>query len=119
MIFIEFMARLFTFDIGWLLEFVFSNLFWLFAFALLVHILFNGKHMLLGIVLIAFDIWLWDVWGSISGLSFFGATTLVIYYISKIAVLKLAETIPQLRDKFVVISTLQGLGALVIANIMA
>ena len=118
MIFIEFIARLFTLDIGWLLEFAFSNLFWLFAFALLIHILFNGKHMLLGIALIAFDIWLWDVWGTISGLSFFGATTLAIYYLSKIAVLKLAETIPSLRDKFVVISSLQGIGALVIANLI-
>jgi len=118
MIFIEFIARLLTFDIAWFVDFVFANLFWLFAFAVLIHILFSGKHMLLGIALIALDIWLWDVWGSISGLSFFGATTLVIYYVSKIAVLKLAETIPQLRDKFVIISSLQGIGALLIANLL-
>ena len=116
--FIEFVSNLLSFNLGWFISLVLNNLFWVFAYALLVHIIFNGEKMVAAFVLFALDVWLWDVFGLLSGVSIFGAQTLVIYYITKIGVLAIAEKSETLKSKFVVVSSIQGVCAILISNVI-
>ncbi|MCR4336173.1 MAG: hypothetical protein NUV57_06615 [archaeon] len=116
MLFIEFFLHLLTFDFGWIVQLVLNNLLWVFGLSALAYLIFGEKKFFAGFILLVFDIWLFDVFGVISGVSIFSATTLSLYYITKIAVLAFAENSTALKDKFVVISTLQGIIAIFVAQ---
>jgi len=70
----------------------------------------------IGFLLLVFDIWLFDIFAVVSWVSIFSATTLSLYYITKIAVLAFSENSSFLKDKFVVISTIQGVTAMFVAQ---
>ncbi|HLC93191.1 MAG TPA: hypothetical protein VJH23_05805 [archaeon] len=115
--FFTFISEVLSFNVGWLLNFGLSNLFWVFALSALVHILFSGKKFIQGMIFMTFALWLWGDFGSLSGIGFFGAQILLIYYISKIAFLTMAENSQRLRPHLVVISTITGIVSLLAANI--
>ena len=115
--FFEFVGNLLSLNFGWVVNFLLSNLFWLFAHSLLVHILFGGKMFFRALIFLTFALWLWNDFGELSGVGFVGAQIISVYYISKIAILTFVENTPSLKNHLLVISTVTGLVSLVLANI--
>ena len=115
--FFTFISEVANLNVGWLISFAISNLFWVFTLSALVHILFGGKKFIEGMVFMTFALWLWGDFGALSGIGFFGAQILLIYYISKISFLTMAENSEKLRPHIVVISTITGIASLLAANI--
>ena len=99
--FFTFFSELFQANTGWLADFLLGNIFWLFGFLVLIYFLFDGKKLAAGILLISFDVWLWQDFGVISGIGIFGANVLAFYYLSKIAI----------------VSSITGVAAVLIANL--
>lgn len=118
MAFIEFFANLFTLNFGWIIGFILSNLFWLFSLVAASYIIFGEKQFLIGLVIFVPALWLWGSWESVSGVALFGAKTLSLYYISKIAMLTFVENSQFLKDKFVIVSSLQGVTAIFVAQLI-
>ncbi len=54
---IEFLYRLFTADLAWIIDFILSQLFWVFLFAAVVAILYDKGKQLWGFFLFVFFIW--------------------------------------------------------------
>ena len=115
--FFSFFAKLAVLDIGWFFGFVLDNLFWVFVFAAIVYILFEGQKFFLAFVVFVFAMWLWSDFEAITGVGLFGAKILAIYYTSKIALLTVVENNSILRKHFVVISSITGVAAIIVANI--
>src|SRR3989344_366835 len=101
--FFVFFSNLLNLNFGWIIEFVLGNLFWVFAFAIIVHILFNGQKFFAAFIVFVFAMWLWDDFGALTGVGFIGAKVIAIYYVSKIALLTVVENNRVLKDHFVVI----------------
>ncbi len=116
-VFFTFVSEALNFNIGWMINFAISNLFWLFALSALVHILFEGKKFFEGMIFMTFALWLWGDFGALSGIGFFGAQTLLVYYISKISFLTMVENSKNLKPYLVVISTVTGIVSLLAVNI--
>ncbi|MCH7902415.1 hypothetical protein IIC68_01540 [archaeon] len=118
MAFVEFFGNLFALNFGWILGFILDNLFWLFALSAVTYIIFGEKKFWIGLVVFIPALWLWGAWESISGVALFGAKTLSLYYVSKIAVLAFAESSQFLKDKFVIVSSIQGVIAIFVAQLI-
>lgn len=111
------MNEILNFNIGWLVNFLLSNLFWVFALVMLSYIFFGRAKFFEGIVFLTFALWLWDDFGSLSGIGFASSGVLLIYYISKISILAVVENSKELKKHLLVISTATGVVALVISNV--
>lgn len=116
--FFTFIGEVLGLNISWLINFFLSNLFWLFAMSMLVHIFFGFKNYAKGMVFLTFALWLWGDFEALSGIGFMGAQVLLIYYLSKISLLAIVESSPGLKKHMLVISTITGLVALVAANVL-
>jgi len=115
--FFSFFSKLLALDFAWILEFIISNLLWLFIFAVVVFVLFDGKNFFAAFVFLIFAIWLWGDFGALTGVGFIGAKVIAIYYISKIAILTIVESNKTLKKHLIVISTVTGLTSMVLANV--
>ncbi|MCR4368863.1 MAG: hypothetical protein NUV67_03075 [archaeon] len=115
---VEFFAQIASFNFGWIIAFVQEHLFWLFAFALVTHVIFGEKNFVRNFLVFVVAMWLWDAWGYLSGVALFGAKTLTIYYITKIGLLAFVENSERWKDRFVVISSIQGVAAIFIAQLI-
>ena len=109
------------FNIGWILGFALDNLFFVFAFSCFVYFVFETKkfgHFLIVLIVMIFTLWIWETWGSLSGVVLFGAKTLGIYYLTKVAVLSLVTVSEKWKDKYVLISSMQGVVAIFVAQLI-
>lgn len=120
---IETFVALADFNFGWLLAFFLDNLFFVFGFSCFVYFVFETEkkkfsYFLIILVVMILTLWFWETWGSLSGVVLFGAKTLGIYYLTKVAVLTLVATSKTLQDKYVLISSLQGVVAIFVAQLI-
>ncbi|MEK6957611.1 MAG: hypothetical protein AABW99_01355 [archaeon] len=109
MVFVEAVQALFSLDLGFFIDIVMNNLLWVFLLYALVHYFFDGKHILHYFLLLSLMMWAWADLEKITGLAWTAASFLLIYYITKLAVIAWAENSPGLKNKIVVISELQFL----------
>jgi len=116
--FFLFVNKLFAFDFAWMLNFLLHNLFWVFALAILCHVLF-GKKALQGFFVMTPALWLWGDFEALSGIGFYGAKVLVLYYVSKIGILTIVENTPGLQKQIILVSTISGATAMLLANVFA
>ncbi len=112
--FFEFLSHLVALDIPWLISLVMNNLFWVFAFIALMYFFTEGKKTLLGFLVITFVMWIWVDWETVSGMALFVGSFLALYYISKIALLAIAENSPSLQKKLFWVSEVQAITAIVL-----
>jgi len=103
----EFFYRLISLDTNWLVSLKANNLHWLFLITVLIFIFFDGKKVVLGVIAFFLVGWAWGDFELISGLAVFAGGFLMIYYLSKIAVMIFAENQPELKNKLIWISELQ------------
>lgn len=118
---IETAAAFADFNIGWIIAFALDNLFFVFGFSCFVYFVFETKkfgHFLIVLIVMVFALWVWETWGALSGVVLFGAKTLGIYYLTKVAVLGIVANSPSLQSKYILISTMQGLVAIFVAQLI-
>jgi len=103
-IFIEAVLNLATLNIGWFIDLIFGNLFWVFAFAALAAFFYSGKNWLLASIMLVLWIWLSVDTPAIWGLTVLVAGFLAFNYVSRVAVLTFASTIPALKGRLVLVN---------------
>ena len=113
----EFFHRVITLDFSWLITLVANNLLFLFLFAALIFFFFDGKRVAIGVVAFSILVWAWMDFELISGLAVLAGGFLVIYYITKMAVLMFVNEMPELKTKLIWVSEAQFLLVFVIYNI--
>jgi len=114
--FFIFVGNLLSLNFGWIINFLLHNLFWIFALAMLCSILF-GEKALQGFFVMTPALWLWGDFEALSGVGFYGAKVLVLYYVSKIGILTIVENTPSLKKHILIVSTISGAIALLLANV--
>jgi len=97
--FFEFVHAVLTLDLNWLAWLLFANLHYLFAFAALIFILFNGKtkSVLPGFIFFFLLCWAFTDFTDVSGWVFFVGGFLGLNYIAKIGSLTFAASDPKLE----------------------
>jgi len=117
--FFEFLQAVVTLDLNWLAWLVFNNLQWVFAYCTISFFFFgpSPKKVAVGFFLISVLMWAWADFESLSAWGIFVAGFLILYYISKIAIMAFAEEVPQLRKHLVAISTIQAISLMVVFNL--
>lgn len=106
MAFLEVLQAAIVLNIGFFIDLFLGNLFWFFLFYTAMHY-FIGKKQLYFALLFSAVMWAWTDLEFFSGLTWVVPSFLLIYYVTKLAVVALVETTPSLRKYVVVISTLQ------------
>ena len=114
---LQVISNLLSLNVSWFVELALGNLFYLFAFAAVMHIFMNGKGVLKGFVVLCLMIWFWMDFAAVSGATLFVGGFLAFYYISKMALLIFAESTPKLKQKLIIVSELQFIGAFVLYNL--
>ncbi len=107
--FFEFVQAVLTFDLNWLATLLFSNFHYLFAFVAACFFFWNGnvKKTIVAFFLLSIVIWAAGDFSTVSGWMWAVGGFFSIYYISKVAVMAFAETVPQLRRHLVFVSAAQ------------
>ena len=105
MAFFEAMQAIFALDLGFFIDVFMNNLFWVFAFAVMLHYFFDGKNLVYWFVFWSFLVWAILDWQDLTGIVFTAGGFPFLYYLSKLALLGFAESVPGLRKYMVVIST--------------
>lgn len=105
--FFEMIARLFAFDIGWYASQIMANLFWIFVVTAVMYIFLNGKRVLFGVILFFVVAHVWAAAEQLYGVAIFAAGFLGIYYMTKLATMAFAESVPSLKNHLILITTVQ------------
>ena len=108
MVFFEAVQALASLDLSFFVDLVLNNIFWVFAFYVMIYIFFEGKKTVHFFLLWGFLLWAILDWEYLTGMAFSGSMFLLVYYISKLSLLGFAESTPGLKKYLVVISTLQA-----------
>ncbi|MCR4368443.1 MAG: hypothetical protein NUV67_00890, partial [archaeon] len=96
------------------IDIVMNNLLWVFVFYALIHYFLDGKRTIYFFLTLVVLIWAFIDFDSLTGLTWKAAGFLLIYYMSKLAVLAWAENSPRLRNKLLIVSEVQFLALLLI-----
>src|SRR3989344_6971513 len=108
MVFFQAIQAIGNLDIGFFIDVILGNIFFVFALYAMIHIFFNGKKTIYFFVLFAFLLWAIIDWEGITGMGISGAGFLLFYYASKLALLGFVETVPALRKYIIVASTVSA-----------
>ncbi len=103
----EFLAGVVALDVHGLVSFLFSNLYWVFAFGALAFWYFPKKNIFAGIILISFFMWSFVDLTLVFGWVYLVAGFLALNYISRIAVLAFTESDEILRKHTLLIMVIQ------------
>lgn len=106
--FVEFMYHLLSLDLNWIIQFILLNLHWLFAFAAVMYFFTDGKKVISGIIVVVFVLWAMMDGARLMGWVFITGMFLLIFYVVKFFILKVAEETPQLQKKLIWINELSG-----------
>ncbi len=115
--FLNFLTHLLNFDIPWLVALVMNNLPFLFMFAAIVYFFFEGKKLVLGVILLSLVVWVWQDFTNASGTVLFVASFLMLHYITRLAVVAFAESVPSLKGRLVLVLQLQVIALFVFFNL--
>lgn len=115
--FFEMIARLLAFDSGWYASAIMANLVWIFMAFVLMHMFLGGKRVIWGVILFFFVAHAWAAAEQLYGVVIFAAGFLGIYYMTKLAVIQLAESIPKLGRWTILISSLWFFVLMIVYNI--
>jgi len=107
MVFFEAVHALINLDFGFFIDITMNNLIWVFMFAALINYFFE-KNKVFWFLLWCVEIWVIIDWANFTGMQFTDSNFIALYYITKIALLAIIESIQSLKKYLVLFSTLQG-----------
>ncbi len=107
--FFEFVQAVLTLNVNWLAWLISANWHYFFAFAACCFFFWNGnvKKAIVAFFLLSIVVWAAADFSTVSGWMWAVGGFFAIYYISKIAVMVFAESVPQLKRYLVVVSVVQ------------
>ena len=116
--FLEFLSHALVLDFAWMASIFLHNLHYFFIFAALAFFFFTqkGVRFVFFALLLGLYCWAWVDFSTVTGWAIFGSAFLMIYYLSKVAILIFAETVPELRNRLVIVSTVVTIFVLVSFN---
>jgi len=114
---LEFFARLFMLDIGWLIQLVADNLIVLFIFLAVAFFMFNDKKLLPAFLFFTIMMWVSLDLSRALGWVILAPAFLGIHYLSKQIVLCFAESDESLSKHLLVINTIQFVSMFAIYNL--
>jgi len=105
----EFLIHLFSFDLVWIFNLLYDNLVITFGMFMIGFWYSNGtwKNAFFMFLIAVFNIWAIAAFASSIGWLYLVAGFLMMHYIIRVAVLQVANTIPYLKDKFIIVMTIQ------------
>jgi len=117
--FFEFLNAVITLDFAWIAGLFFSNLHYLFFFAIFCFFFWgpSTKKAVISMALLIPTIWLWVDFSTISGWVILAGGFLSIYYITKIFILTFANDIPALKNNLIIVSEVHGVALIIIYNL--
>lgn len=118
MLFYEFFAHLFSFNLQWFVELAMDNIFWVFFFGMISFIYNDLKFKWTTFFVVIF--WFWICIPFIHdylGLVYLVAGLLFLNYISRVTVTVMTETVPALKGKIAPIILLQFFAVLIFYNL--
>jgi hypothetical protein len=113
MVFFQAIQAIYQLNIAFFIEVFMNNLLWVFMFYVMIHFLFEGKRTVYWFVLFSFTLWALLAWESLTGFVFSAASFLLLFYLSKFALLGFVEDIPSLKRHIVLISSIAGYSVVV------
>lgn len=106
--FLESLTHLARLDFGWFLSLFLNNLAWVFLMIFTMHILTDGKKTMTGALLFTIDVLVIFEFLTVGGFSSLTPTLMLIYYVSKMALLIFAENSKFLGKNLLLLSALQA-----------
>ena len=107
MVIFQAINAIFSLDINFFINIFMNNLLWVFVFYALIHYFMEGRRVIYFFLVFSFLLWSFVDFEILTGLAWNAAGFLLIYYLTKIALLTLAEDIPSLKNKLLWISEVQ------------
>ncbi|MFH1391214.1 MAG: hypothetical protein ABIH20_02790 [Candidatus Diapherotrites archaeon] len=109
MVFFEAIQALLSLDISFFIDIVMGNILWSFMFFALIYFFFDKKNTIYYFLLWAVLLWAFFDFESLTSITFRTGPFLMIYYLTKLAVLAWAENSPRFKDKLLWVSETQFL----------
>jgi len=107
--FFEALTHFLALDFGWFLAAFMDNLMWFFIFFALIYFFWEGKHTLKIFLVFIALVWAYIDMENITGWSWSVANFLLLYYLTKLAVISIAENNRALKKVLPLVSELQFL----------
>jgi len=104
-------------NLGWFVELILGNLFFVFGFLAMMYYFFEGKKLIKTTIVITLVLYAVTDFEKVTGFVIIVPAFLAIHYIAKLAVLGFAETIPALKRWMMVVNNLELIAAFFIFNI--
>ncbi|AJF60803.1 MAG: hypothetical protein QT03_C0001G1324 [archaeon GW2011_AR10] len=112
---LEILAHLATLDGAWVLAWPLRNPMMTFMFFSVIFIFMEGQNIIRGSIVIFATLFAFLDFEKVLGIPFFVGSFLLIYYISKLIVLAIAENNRYLRKYLIFINELQFYGAFIVS----
>lgn len=109
MVFLDALQALFALDIGFFIDVLMGNILWAFLFYAIMYIYTDGKHTLYFFLLFTAVMWAYIDFEKITGIVWSAASFILIYYVTKLAVIAIAEKTPALKSRLFLVSEVQFL----------
>ncbi|MAG17918.1 MAG: hypothetical protein CL944_00395 [Candidatus Diapherotrites archaeon] len=101
MVFFEALQALLSLDVSFFVNIIIDHIIFVFGIAAAAHYFFDGKKLIFWFVFISVTLWALIDLGTYTGLVFTGTLFLLVYYITKFAVLAFVESVPSLKPYIV------------------
>ena len=108
MVIFQAINAIFSLDINFFINIFMGNLLWVFIFYVMVYFFLDGKQTIKYFIIWGFLIWAIITWEELSGMAFSVASFLLLFYLSKLTLLKFIEDSPVFKKYIVLISTVQA-----------
>ena len=108
MVFFQAVQAIMNLDLAFFIDIAMNNLLWVFMFYAMIHFFMEGKKTVFWFVIWAFLLWAICDWETLTGFVFQSAPLLGLFYLSKFALLGVAEDIPSLKKYLVLVSTISA-----------
>ena len=114
----EFLTHLAALDFQWMVSLAANNLMWAFMFGAFSHFINEGRKFPLTFAVVVADTWAIADFASAGSIVVFSGGMLLLYYLSKFALVAFVESSPSLHKKLMPLFLLQGWVAIIAYNLL-
>jgi len=113
----EILTHVLRLDFGWIIDTAIQNLLMILMLLAVFYIFLEGKNFLYASLIIFITLFAFLDFESVLGIEIFVGKFLLIYYVTKLAVLAIAESNEFLKKRLIFVNELQFFGAFVILQL--
>ncbi len=116
MAFFEVIQALFHLDGSFFIDIFMNNLLWFFIFYSAIYYFFGGKNTLFYTIVLTLNIFAFLDLETTSGIAITSAGFLILFYLTKLALMLFTENSKSMQKYIVIISTISGYTVLILYN---